>query len=191
MIEWLKEVDTCVFFAINNCHHPFLDRAMMLISGVWIWLPLYAFLTYLVIKKFKKQSVSIVIAIVIMIFLSDQGANLIKKSVQRYRPSHNIEIGPKVHTVDGYLGGQFGFVSSHASNVFAFATMLCLLFSSYSRWVKISFFVWAGVVAYSRIYLGVHYPLDILGGAILGVCIAIITFQLLNKFTTISETDKN
>jgi len=186
MIEWLKELDTSAFFVINNCHHPIMDVVMMLISGVWIWIPLYAFLTYLVIKKFKKQSITIVIAIVIMIFLSDQGANLVKKNVQRYRPSHNIEIGQKVHTVDGYRGGQFGFVSSHASNVFALATLLCLLFSSYSRLIKGSFFIWASVICYSRIYLGVHYPLDILGGALLGVTIACIVFMILRKFHNIS-----
>ena len=129
--------------------------------------------------------------IIIVIGLSDWiSSGVIKNSVKRNRPSHNTEISQNVHLYsysDGakYQGGTFGFVSSHAANSFAIATLAFLFLRKKSkRWSWL--FLWAITVSYSRIYLGVHYPLDILGGAMVGVLVATLGYFLSQKMRFIS-----
>jgi undecaprenyl-diphosphatase len=118
-----------------------------------------------------------VIFIVLAITLADQiSVKCFKFVFERLRPSHNPEIKNQVNILNGYRGGQFGFVSSHAANTFALAAFTTRLFRNrYFAWF---IFIWAAVVSYSRIYLGVHYPLDILGGAILGMILGYLVFYL-------------
>lgn len=113
-----------------------------------------------------------------MIFSSDQLSVLVKNKVQRYRPCHNTEISNQVHTING-CGGQYGFVSSHASNTFALALFLSLIVRKKGFYVLM--FFWAVIVSYSRIYGGVHYPSDILGGAFLGLSLAFIWFLVFEN----------
>jgi undecaprenyl-diphosphatase len=128
------------------------------------------------IYYFRKQSWLIILLIALLITSSDQLSGLIKNTVKRLRPCHNPEISNLVHTLN-HCGGNFGFVSSHAANSFALATFVTLLLSvkyEYLAWVM---FGWAAVVSYSRIYLGVHYPADVAGGAILGVMLGWLFFR--------------
>jgi undecaprenyl-diphosphatase len=123
--------------------------------------------------------------VIITVALSDSISVLIKNLVERPRPSRNPEIANLVHIVNDYRGGMYGFVSSHAANFFGVATFLSHQFKHY-RW-SIFLFVWAIVVSYSRIYLGVHYPLDIIFGAILGALIGIQCYVFKVRTATYIE----
>ena len=125
---------------------------------------------------------------IILITLSDSvAARVIKESVQRLRPTHNPAIESLVHIVNDYRGGSYGFVSNHASNTFALAVFLSLLFRN--RYFSIGILIWAAVVSYSRIYLGVHYPGDIIGGALLGVGWAYGVYWCLQRFLQWRKTE--
>ncbi|MBN2237103.1 MAG: phosphatase PAP2 family protein [Bacteroidales bacterium] len=172
MLEFLNELDAQLFLILNSWHCNACDVLMWWASDKLIWLPFYLFLLFLLIRKYKWETIAILFAIAILIALSDQVSGLIKDSVMRLRPSHSPDLVALVRTLKGYVGGNYGFVSSHAANSFGMAyfvySFLKKDFPNYS-WLL---FVWAFVVSHSRIYLGVHYPGDILGGALLGLVLA-------------------
>jgi len=174
LLEILKKADTDAFLFLNGWHSPFTDRAMYLISHTWVWLPLYLFLLWLVIRNYRKQSLVIIPAAALLITLGDRVSVLAFKEVfERLRPCHEPSLSGLVHTVYGHCGGDFSFVSSHATNTFAAATFLALLIGRRYRYFTPLIFLWATVVSYSRIYLGVHYPGDVVGGALLGSALGI------------------
>jgi len=167
MFQWLIEFDQKAFLYLNGLHSPELDKIMYWISSNTFWIPLYIVLLCMVIYHGRPyRFIMTILFIVIAVTLSDRISVLIKYLVERPRPTHNFEIAEMVHTVNNYTGGMYGFVSSHAANVFCVATFLSYQFKHY-KWGLFLFF-WATLVAYSRIYLGVHYPLDIICGAVLG-----------------------
>lgn len=185
IIETLIKLDTNLFIFLNGIHSPFWDEVMWIISGKYIWIILYVFILYIFIKKYKIKSIPIIIAVIITIVFSDQiSNNIFKDGFQRLRPSHNIQLAGIIHIVKDYYGGQFGFISSHACNTFAFATFISLFFKN--KYITISILLWATVVSYSRIYLGVHYPADIICGALVGGGIAsavyFIYMKVINKY---------
>ena len=185
MIERLISWDTHLFLWLNSHHTPFWDQVMWFISGKIEWLPLYLILIGYLIYKYKWQAVTIIIAIIISITLADQLAfKAFKQVFERLRPSHNPEIEHLVHLVNNYRGGSYGFVSNHAANTFALAVFLCLLIRN--KLFMAGILLWACLVSYSRIYLGVHYPGDILGGAILGSLIAWLVFYIFHRFSLFS-----
>ena len=183
MLTWLMSVDRDVFLYLNGLHQPWLDNFMWLCSGTLLWLPLYAFLIYLLIKKFKKQSWILIFALALLFFLSDFiSSGIIKQAVMRLRPSHDDSLVGLVHLFkksngEFYSGGLYGFVSSHAANTFALATFISLVFRK--KWFSISVFAWAVLVSYSRIYLGVHYPGDIIGGVVVGIFSGFVVYLVL------------
>jgi undecaprenyl-diphosphatase len=139
--------------------------------------PLYAILLGLIIWKFRMKSILIILMIPILITAADQSSvKLFKEVFERLRPCHNPEIQHMVHTVNNKCGGKFGFVSSHAANTFALAGYLSLVFKN--KWFSTFIIFWAAMVSYSRVYLGVHYPADILGGAMLGLLLGYLVYQL-------------
>lgn len=180
MIETLEHIDRSIFFAINGHHSRFLDVVMDCISSVMIWIPFYALMAWLLYKSLGNKIVMALLCAGFMVLCADQSANLIKNSIKRYRPSHNLELTAKIHLVNDYKGGQYGFVSGHAANTFALAFFLVFLFRDKKNWFRLLILFWACLVSYSRIYLGVHYPSDIAGGALLGGFWAYV-FSLIYK----------
>ncbi len=181
MIEFLEQIDFSLLKWINSHNYPALDQLMWYISGKYTAIPLYLFLLYLLIKAKGKTWWRYAIAIGVLIALCDQSSvHLFKDVFQRYRPCHHSEIQDWIHLVNNKCGGKYGFVSSHAANVFGLVTFLFIALKN-KLGKNISFlFFWACLVAYSRVYLGVHYPSDVLGGAILGGSLAILVHGLLN-----------
>jgi undecaprenyl-diphosphatase len=149
---------------------------MHAISGKLIWVPLYlAILIYLGIK-YKKKFLIILIFIILAATLSDQSSVIVKNIVLRLRPCHEPSLIGMVHLVNGECGGIYGFVSSHATNCFDVA-LLSLLFIK-RRWFTVSIVLWACVIGYSRVYLGVHYPGDVICGSFLGAFIGWSIYSL-------------
>jgi undecaprenyl-diphosphatase len=185
MIETLVRWDTQLFLFLNGLHAPFWDPVMLFISGKLTWLPFYLILIYFIVRKHKWQSVWWLLAIALVVTATDQvSATFFKNAFQRLRPCHNPDLQGLIHLVGG-CGGQYGFVSSHAANTFGVAVFLSFLFNH--RWATIGLLVWAAIVSYSRIYLGVHYPADVLGGALvgcgLGIALWFLVARLIGRFT--------
>lgn len=176
MIDQLLELDKELFLFLNGLHAPWLDMPMDYLSEKYFWIPLHAFLLAHVVLTFKKQSIIILVALVITIALSDQSTTRFMKPLfERLRPSHEPSLEGLVHLVDNYKGGRYGFASSHAANTFGVALFLTLLFRKSKPWMA-WLFAWAALVSYTRIYLGVHYPGDILVGALIGMLWALISY---------------
>jgi len=176
-LNLLKSWDKDFFLYLNGMHSPLWDYSMTLFTLTPTWLIFYATILIIIVKKHGKKSLFIFIAIALLILCADQFSGILKHTVQRLRPSNDPAFSQLVH-VFFKKGGQFGFVSAHAANTFAIATFTSLIFRNrnYSMFI----FPWAIVIAYSRIYLGVHYPGDVICGALLGIGVGIGIFKLLN-----------
>ena len=173
MLETVAHWDTVVTLFFNGLNATWLDPVMYWISNRFIWIPLYLFVAIITIIKWKKKSILLILLLALTITISDQSCNLLKKSTKRQRPSHNIELAHKIHLVektDGelYRGGQFGFPSAHAANAMVFALFVFFYAGNRKMWLLLAIFFWAALLGYSRIYLGVHYWLDMECGYLLG-----------------------
>jgi len=146
-----------------------------------LWLPLYLFFLFLVIWKYKWQTLLVILFAAIMIMISDQLSNLSKDLFQRLRPSY--EPGLTVHLVYAYKGGLLGFYSAHASNSFAIAVFLIMLLNNYYKYFFIPVVLWALFMSYTRIYLGVHYPGDTMAGIIMGSLIGYLFGRMFLRFS--------
>lgn len=170
MIEYLKSIDTELFLFLNGCHNAFFDPIMYWLSDKLIWAPMYLLIIFLIIRRYKMQGVIMLLFIIITIAFCDQTASgLLKNTVQRLRPSHDSALMNLVHLSKAGPGGLYGYASSHAANVFGLATFLFFVLDQKFRILKYWMFAWATLVAYSRIYNGVHYPGDVITGVLIGV----------------------
>ena len=181
-MEALKTLDLNIFFWINGHHTPFLDKIMYLMTRPECWVPFFAVVVFLLFRHYRKQTWWILLCCGISILCTDRTSVMIKNMVQRPRPTHNVELQERVHVhtfADGseYRGGHYSFPSSHAANSFGVTLLLVYFFRRITRHAWWIFPLWALVFCYTRPYLGVHYPSDILCGALLGLlCGSIVLF---------------
>ena len=178
-MDWFQkilEIDTRLLLYLNSFHNDFWDTIMLMVTVKDTWIPFLLIVVFFFIKNYRSKSVSILIFMALTILLSDQISVLIKECVGRFRPVYNPEIEHIVHNVL-HKGGKYGFVSSHATNSFALSIFSSLIFKNRNYSLLLLF--WAILFSYSRIYIGVHYPLDIVCGAGLGLLIGFTTFKTM------------
>ncbi|EEI89820.1 PAP2 family protein [Sphingobacterium spiritivorum ATCC 33300] len=182
MIQQLIEIDQAIFLAINQgLSNPFFDWLLPILRNPYTWAPLYLFLVIFFIKTYGKMGVLIVVFTLANFGISDAvSSHLIKKTVKRVRPCNDIEFKEEVN-IRVRCGSGFSFTSSHATNHFAMAFFWIVLFRrkwKHTLWLAIT---WATLISVSQIYVGVHYPFDVLCGALLGICIGLLTGNLFKK----------
>jgi undecaprenyl-diphosphatase len=179
MISYLDKIDQQLFLWLNSHHNEFFDGFMLLVTNKTTWYPLYAVIIAFLIFKLRKDFWLFVLVISLTITIADQvSSGFLKPTVERLRPCKNETIADQIH-IPGGCGGLYGFTSSHASNHFAVAMLLALIGRKWSKWVYL-FFPWAAIIAYSRVYVGVHYPGDIIVGGIIGIIGALIAYGIGN-----------
>jgi undecaprenyl-diphosphatase len=176
----LVHIDQELLLAINGAHTPMLDQLCWYISQAWIWIPLYLVLIALLIKQFGwKKGLIYVAALFVAAGLSDFiSSGIIKGLVCRLRPTHEPALEGLVHIVNGYTGGKYGFVSSHAANTMSVALLFSLIWrqkNNHGWWLML----YVALNCHSRMYLGVHYPGDIIGGLALGSLVAVGAYWAL------------
>ncbi len=180
MLEKLHFWDLSLLFALNHHHTPLWDWLMWHFSGNLLWLPLYFFVIYLLIKEFRRQSLWLIAIVILTVGVADiTSVHIFKEAIQRLRPCHDPLLAGQIVLVHNHCGGLYGFFSSHASNTFTLATITSLLIRK--RYFTILMFVWASVVSISRVYLGVHYPSDILAGAVWGMIIGYLSYVIVKS----------
>ena len=189
IISFWVSIDERLLLVLNGSHCPFFDALMWTVSDKWVWAPFYVLLAYLVLRRSMwRHGLLCLLVIGLVILVTDQTcASLIRPAVQRLRPSSpDNPISPLVHILNGYHGGRYGFPSCHAANTFALAVFLSLYF--HRRRMTVLLVVWATVVSYSRIYLGVHYPGDILCGALVGCIYSLLFWYIITPRSIRSES---
>ena len=192
MLEKLLELERNSFLWLNGNHNPFWDSFMWFYTGKIVWIPLILMLLFILFYKTDwRESVFIILAIVLLVGLCDQFTSTIcKPYFMRFRPTYHPDFKDIVHTVNDYRGGQYGFISGHAANSFSFAIFSLLLF--HYRPYTIIVLVWSILMAYSRIYLGVHFISDIIPGAMSGIFFGFLVYKLYVtvRRRVLKKTDK-
>lgn len=190
MFDYLNDLDIQLTLFFNGFHTQGLDDFFFYYSKTWVWIPFFAYLVYIMYKQWGVKSLYVLLFVAIVIVCSDQiSSSLIKPLVCRERPTHNIDIQQQIHTVKGYVGGKYGFVSSHAANSIALALFLSLVIKN--GFFTFTIFMWAIINTYSRIYLGVHYLGDVVCGSIVGVVVALLLYKLFSLFSNKIKFPKN
>ena len=168
MIDYLMDIDAEALLAVNGLHDLFQDAFWWMVSAKWSSLLLVLSLLWILLHKNRRHALLVLVMLAVAVLVADQvSSGLIKHLVERLRPTHDPSLENAVHVINGYRGGLYGFVSSHAANFFAIATLVSFIMRH--RLVAIALYGWALVQCYSRMYLGVHYPGDIMGGIVVGL----------------------
>ena len=181
-MESLIELDKALFVFLNALGSESFDSFWLLVTDKKSSIPLYVLLIFYIYKKLSfKDFLKYLVFIVILIFLSDQTSGFFKDYFQRLRPCHDQEINSFIRIVKVGCGGLYGYFSAHAANTFGLATFFYFTLNRYSKNFKY-LFLWAIIVSYSRIYIGVHFPIDIIFGAFVGFLLGFIFSYIYNKF---------
>ena len=178
LIDRFLPLERDLFFALNGSDSPFLDNLMWTYTRPIVWLPLFLFLIFMMFYKTPYKEAILTLVLFLLVFgISDfVSSSIFKPLFHRFRPTHYLGFEQYIDIVRNYRGGMYGFVSGHACTSFGIATFISLLFRN--KWVTITSILWASINSYSRIYLGVHFISDIVFGAIVGVLIAFLFFEL-------------
>ena len=180
-LDFILEIDKETFIYLNSLGSSTFDNFWLLISDKKSSIPLYIFLIYFLKKNLNsKHFINSIIFIGLLILFTDQISGFFKDYYERLRPCHDQLIISKIRIVKESCGGLYSFFSSHASNSFALASFFYFLMSKKNRYIKL-LFVWALIVSYSRIYIGVHFPLDIICGTFFGLFSGYLFSWVLNK----------
>lgn len=190
MISQLLTYDKELLILINGANSAVLDGIMLFISSKLGWLPLYLLLLYLIIKQYGKKTWLVLGIAGLTILLSDQiSVQLFKNVFLRLRPCYNEDLIGVLHMVK-YCGGKYGFISSHATNSFAIASLIILLLRKKHKWIWAVMLTYGLLIIYSRVYLGVHYPTDVIAGAFTGSVIGISTYALFKYICHLNFKEK-
>ena len=202
MLEQLLHIDTEILLAINGWHAPWADTLMWIISAKATWIPLYVLLIGLLVWRYRKpamtgvkwlQRVPACVVMIVVIGLAVGAADFIasgilKDLVARPRPTRVPELEGVLHLVNGYKSGRYGFVSSHAANTMAVALLFSLIWRN--KIATVGLMLWVAANCYSRMYLGVHYPTDILGGLMVGALVAVVVYAMLVRYRLVEKSNQ-
>jgi undecaprenyl-diphosphatase len=178
IINNILQIDTDLFLMLNGMHNDASDLFAVACSNRFFWIPFYAFLIWKLYQQFKSKVYVTIISCVLLVVCTDQSSRLIKNAIKRLRPCHNNTIQNMVHLYNNDCGGSYGFVSSHAANCAGIATFIILIFGYKNKAIFWSVILYTLLVSYSRIMLGRHYPLDIIGGWLVGILSGLIILQI-------------
>ena len=173
MIELLKHLDIFLFSLINNLGFKEIDIVMIILSHKLTFIPLYIFLLFKLYKFDKKNFFWLLLTLILLIFLADYGSvHLFKNNFQRLRPCHFLD---NIRLVSD-CGGKFSFISSHAANMFSITFFVSLVLRKLNLFIFL--FTISSIIGFSRIYLGVHYPFDIIGGMLWAIVVSLFSYKL-------------
>jgi undecaprenyl-diphosphatase len=182
VLEFLDHIDKELLLFLHKQSTPFLDVTMVAVTEKYTWILLYLILILALIRQFGWQSVYSIVAVILLVIISDQlTSGLMKPFFGRLRPCHDPEIGHLIRIIRR-CGGEFGFVSSHAANSVSVSTFFILLFRKSHRYVW-WILIWPLLFSYSRIYMGVHYPLDVICGAVVGIALGWLVYWGTEKLS--------
>ena len=187
LLQMLAELDLSLFYQINQTWtHPILDTLLPLFRNKVFWAPLYLFLVAFSLINFQRKGLWIILCLAATVVTADfTSSKVVKPTVKRERPCNDMEIQSSVRNLVNCGAGK-SFTSSHATNHFAIAIFLSMIFGRKRRWIWLVSLLWASIISYSQVYVGVHYPFDILGGAILGTVIGFFIARFCRSYISLS-----
>ena len=170
------------YYLNTQWHNTFLDTVIPFLRNPWFWAPLYLFLTLFMPMRFGRNGLVWCLIFIVSFILSDQvSASILKPFFHRLRPCHNPYLTSVIHLIVP-CGGQYGFPSSHAANHFSIGIFSAVTLGRFAKWVWPVAIAWALSVSFAQVYVGVHYPLDVTCGGLLGAGIGTITGKFYNRY---------